>query len=98
MNKIEKIVDHLQSQDPNKTQYTIGELDAAAIATGHKSMGPTVSKLSRIDRGLYDITGVIVPISKNYDPTSDRQRTWKGKLPRRKVKYQLRWTIIQEMN
>jgi len=67
MNKIEKIVDHLQSQDPNKTQYTIGELDAAAIATGHKSMGPTVSKLSRIDRGLYDITGVIVPISKNYD-------------------------------
>jgi MoxR-like ATPase len=62
MKKLQKIVDYLQSQDPNKTIYSSSELNDAAIASGYKNMGPTTNEILRVSRGTYDISGVIIPL------------------------------------
>jgi MoxR-like ATPase len=62
MKKIQKIVDYLQSRDPNKTIYSSSELNDAAIATGYKNIGPTTNEIAKVSRGTYDISGVIIPL------------------------------------
>jgi MoxR-like ATPase len=62
MNKVEKVTDYLLSENPEKTEYTLKELKATALKVGY-SDGQGVNKgLNKVGRGVYDITGVIVPL------------------------------------
>jgi MoxR-like ATPase len=62
MNKVEKVTDYLLSENPEKTEYTLKELSATALKIGYSS-GQGVNKgLNKVGRGVYDITGVIVPL------------------------------------
>jgi MoxR-like ATPase len=62
MNKVEKVTDYLLSENPEKTEYTLKELKSTALKVGY-SDGQGVNKgLNKVGRGVYDITGVIVPL------------------------------------
>jgi cobaltochelatase CobS len=70
MRKIEKVVDYLLSNNPEKTVYTRKELNEASTAvTGSALSGAMYKTLRPVDRGTYNITGVIVPLQRTA-PTS----------------------------
>jgi len=63
MRKIEKVVDYLLSNSPEKTVYSRKELnEASETVTGTGLAGAMFKMLNVVDRGTYDITGVIVPL------------------------------------
>jgi len=63
MRKIEKVVDYLLSNNPEKTVYSRKELNKASeTVTGTGLAGAMFKMLNAVDRGTYDITGVIVPL------------------------------------
>jgi len=63
MRKIEKVVDYLLSNNPEKTVYSRKELnEASETVTGTGLAGAMFKMLTAVDRGTYNITGVIVPL------------------------------------
>jgi hypothetical protein len=63
MRKIEKVVDYLLSNNPEKTVYSRKELnEASESVTGTGLAGAMFKMLNSVERGSYNITGVIVPL------------------------------------
>jgi MoxR-like ATPase len=65
MKKVEKIVDFLLSKDPSRTEYKKSELVDASIELGYNNGQSLTKHLKNVSRGVYDISGVIVPIRVN---------------------------------
>ncbi|MEO2083955.1 MAG: hypothetical protein ABGW65_00360, partial [Marinoscillum sp.] len=68
MKKVEKVVDFLLSKDPSRTEYKKSELVSAAIELGYNNGQSLTKHLKNVSRGVYDISGVIVPIRVNEIP------------------------------
>jgi hypothetical protein len=65
MKKVEKVVDLLLSKDPTRTEYKKSELVAASIELDYNNGQGLTKHLISVSRGVYDISGVIVPIRVN---------------------------------
>ena len=74
MKKVEKVVDLLLSKDPSRTEYKKSELVDASIELGYNDGSSLTKHLIYVSRGVYDISGVIVPIRVNEKPALN-QRT-----------------------
>ncbi|MEO1859145.1 MAG: MoxR family ATPase, partial [Verrucomicrobiales bacterium] len=63
MKKIERVIEYLVTNNPEKTVYTRKEINEAAVSVeGSKLAGSMFRMLNKVSRGAYDITGVIVPL------------------------------------
>lgn len=68
MKKVEKVVDYLQSKNPGRTEFKKKELVEASVALGYSGGQGVVEQLKKVGRGVYNISGVIIPLSRAQKP------------------------------
>lgn len=63
MKKIEKVIEYLVTNNPEKTVYTRKEINEASVSVeGSPLRQYMFDEFAKVSRGAYDITGVIVPL------------------------------------
>ncbi len=63
MRKIDKVIDYLLSENPEKTIYTRKEINDVSLSIeGSELRQYMFNEMTKVSRGVFDITGVIVPL------------------------------------
>ncbi len=65
MRKIDKVIDYLLSENPEKTIYTRKEINDVSLSIeGSELRQYMFNEMTKVSRGVFDITGVIVPLQR----------------------------------
>ncbi len=62
MNKLNKIVDYLGSSSPKDSTFSRSELVEAAKLNGYTGVDDILPQFTKVRRGVYSISGVLVPL------------------------------------